>query len=649
MKRNDIQVLRGLSVLAVLLFHAELVELPGGFLGVDVFFVISGFLITGIILRGLGDGTFSFTSFYMRRAKRLLPAAFATIIATIVLAVALLTPSEWSEFAAQVIGSATYTANFIIMSQTGYFSSAAEFKPLLHMWSLSLEEQYYLVIPLLLFLSSKRLRLWIIVILAGVSLAGCLVLLGESEFLRFLGLSASGAQKIAFYMLPFRAWELFAGSICAWVMLARPSLSIPSWAKYMCLLTIVFVFAVPLDSVHPRIDAVVVVVATSVIMLGDSGWLRQSRLTNALSQTGDISYSLYLVHWPLFSFATIAFVGTVPTGVRVFLVVIAFFLATLQYQLVEQRFRSDWASSMGRSTKRFGAITALVCLVALTASFSMTRGTPPPIAASISQANFGLSQSCAVSGDRFVSHEACFTGSTPQVAVWGDSYAMHLIPGLVFDPKTGASLVQITKSSCAPVVDWAQISTKGGQKWAKECIEFNNSAIDYIAASDSIEYVILSSPFTQLFIDSDQRFLTGAGVTGFDRDTAISKLDRTVSALRAMGKVPLVVAPPPVAEFNIGRCYLRHTSGRLLLGRKNCDIDAAKYLQKFEPIVHGLRAVAEARDLDVFWPSSVLCNEVVCNTKLGDTIIYRDTGHFAPNGSIAVVEALGLTDLMDLR
>ena len=158
--RHDIQFLRGIAVLVVVLYHAKVLPVRGGFLGVDVFFVISGFLITKIILRDLDNGTFFFKQFYIRRAKRLLPAAYSTLIFTTLLGYAFLTRTQWNDYIDQLIGAVTFTANLVLPFQTGYFEASGESKPLLHIWSLSLEEQYYFFMPLFLFCLPKRWRGW---------------------------------------------------------------------------------------------------------------------------------------------------------------------------------------------------------------------------------------------------------------------------------------------------------------------------------------------------------------------------------------------------------------------------------------------------------------------------------------------------------
>lgn len=244
-KRFDIQFLRGIAVLLVVLYHANFVPISGGFLGVDVFFVISGFLITSVIVRDVDNRTFSFKKFYSRRAKRLLPATYSTLIFTSVLSYQFLTNSQWIDYIKQLVGSLTFSANMVLLFQTGYFDDSATNKPLLHMWSLSLEEQYYLILPLALFFLPKRWRTSFFTIGITTSIALCFVLI-------FLNKD----EIIAFYTLPTRIWELLIGSLGAWLMLRHPSLNIPKNVKVTILMFMLFIAVLPFDNnTHPGIDA----------------------------------------------------------------------------------------------------------------------------------------------------------------------------------------------------------------------------------------------------------------------------------------------------------------------------------------------------------------------------------------------------------
>ena len=201
-------------MLAVLLYHAQIGPLVNGYLGVDIFFVISGFLITKIILSDLSKDTFSFGGFYLRRAKRLLPALYCTLIITTPLAYVFLTHGQWNDYLKQFLGAITFTSNLVLPLQVGYFQDAADTKPLLHIWSLSLEEQYYLFLPIFLFLIPGKWRGWALCVATLISLALCVYFIDWAYGLERTNLDR--AAKWVFYLFPTRAWELLVGSLTAW-------------------------------------------------------------------------------------------------------------------------------------------------------------------------------------------------------------------------------------------------------------------------------------------------------------------------------------------------------------------------------------------------------------------------------------------------
>jgi peptidoglycan/LPS O-acetylase OafA/YrhL len=287
--------------------------LSQGYLGVDVFFVLSGFLITGIVLKGLDNNNFDFSVFYLRRAKRLLPALYSTLFFTTLLSLIILTNQQWIEYLDQLIGALTFTANMVLPSQTGYFESASEGKPLLHIWSLSLEEQYYFLLPITLFLLPKKLRIFGLLFFTLASLYWCFSwVYSEDQYAPFLWrladvpflwrladapflwrLADATKSDWAFYLLFTRAWELLAGSICAWVMLRKPTIAIPSLFKITALAFIIFICTVNINNEHPSIESLIIVLSTMVILIGNKDWLPQNVITRAIEKAGDWSYSIY--------------------------------------------------------------------------------------------------------------------------------------------------------------------------------------------------------------------------------------------------------------------------------------------------------------------------------------------------------------------
>jgi peptidoglycan/LPS O-acetylase OafA/YrhL len=297
--RHDIQVLRGVAVLLVVFHHAAHGWLPYGDLGVDIFFVISGFLMTKMIATDLDRGTFSFRNFYLRRARRLLPASLVTITGTALLAIMLL--PDWRLFGWEVIGSLTFTAN--IVAQIQMFSEHWQ-QPLSHFWSLSLEEQFYFLFPLFLWISPKQFRGLGIGVIAAFSLA-VMVMTTRN------------------YLLPARAWELLVGAL-AFCIREAPMPRAAKWAALG-----VLVPSIAFDALLP------VVAATAAMLVGKDDWVKLS----ALERIGDWSYSLYLIHWPLLSFAALYYAAPAPLPVAFTLCAVAIGLAALQYRYVEQPWR----------------------------------------------------------------------------------------------------------------------------------------------------------------------------------------------------------------------------------------------------------------------------------------------------------------------
>jgi len=357
--RDDIQFLRGIAVLFVVIYHSGLDFLPFGYLGVDIFFVISGFLITKLVLERLESNSFSFLDFYYRRARRLLPALYCTLLFTSALSLLFLTQSQIKDYAYQFIGAITFSANMVLPLQTGYFEAAAEGKPLLHIWSLSLEEQYYFLLPLALFLLPKKSRLVVLSLAFIISLSLCYLwmtsvkqdspFLWMTSFQKYAPLlwkfGEPSRYEWAFYLLPTRAWELLVGSICAWFYIYDKPLYIPIWLKRLCLAVIISFGLINITPSHPDIEALIVVMATSMLLLGKDNWLPKSAIVKSIEKVGDWSYSIYLVHWPLFAFAYLSFVGKVPDYISFLIIFSSIILGYWQFKFVETPFRHK---EMGR-------------------------------------------------------------------------------------------------------------------------------------------------------------------------------------------------------------------------------------------------------------------------------------------------------------
>lgn len=637
--RTDIQALRGLAILLVLLHHGRLLPwLKAGHLGVDVFFVVSGYLITGILQRALADGTFSFTGFYFRRAKRLLPAAYVTFAVTALLSALFLTRPEMRDFTWQLLGAVTFTGNIALWMQTGYFEGAAHLKPLLHVWSLSIEEQYYLLLPAALVFTPRRFwKVGMFALVAG-SLLLCFALLPTKP----------GA---VFYLLPTRAWELGLGSLGVLALegsVAGAWLARLFWPALAALLVVPFF---PTGAPHPGLDALIVCTATLVVLLRRHPVLNRGWPARGLAHLGDISYSLYLVHWPLLAFAANAWVSPVPGWVRAGLVVVAVALAWALYRWVEDPMRRAEIAFNRKSL--FVTLSASSCLVLIGFAVNHLQSWGKPVDyAHQRRANSGFT-ACEY-GDTYLPKPKCQNKDSPRILVWGDSYAMHLIEGITASTDNG--VVQATKSLCGPFLGisvYYPALPAYSRSWAKGCMQFNQTVLNHLSSTPAVDVVVISSWYEQYLAGSPLLANVNGGIQpttkSFEekdggQDVAVESLRATISAVRALGKRVVMVARPPMSGFDVGRCLEIKANGKTFFGADNrsCAIDEVKYRTSSKEVLAFLDRVSREADVSVIRLDDFLCHAGTCATERNGTVLYRDGGHLSVDGSRLLGSEMGL-------
>jgi len=450
--RYDIDGLRAVAVSSVIFCHAGLAYFKGGFVGVDVFFVISGYLITTILDRECRSGTFSLVTFYERRARRLMPAFFAVMATSIPFAWAWLSPTNLKEFGQSLGAASLFASNIFFYLRTNYFAPLTEFKPLLHMWSLSVEEQYYVIFPFILIIGIKvTRRKWGTTALVGTIL---LISLASAEIAQHLNQS-----MFAFYLLPTRAWELMAGALVA---LTPEVNSLSNRVKQLgstlgLAMVTLAIFAFDAHTPTPGIQTVLPVLgAALIIAFGAPGSCVYAVLSNGVMRwIGLISYSAYLWHQPVLAFARTHAVGKLPLAAILGLIALTFGLAYLSWRFVEQPFRSK---KFGRSFIFSGTAIGLGVLLLfaagaqLTAGFAKQRLTPRQYELLHQEAKT-LSASCNTEGDaNLVPSKACeyFNGPV-KWAVLGDSHAGPVAFGLADALKAqGVGVKHLAFNGCAP-------------------------------------------------------------------------------------------------------------------------------------------------------------------------------------------------------
>jgi len=459
--RREIDGLRAVAVLAVVIYHACPDGLPGGFVGVDIFFVISGYLITGILQRAVASGAFSFADFYGRRIRRIFPALIVVLLASLVAGWFMLLPLRYASLGKHVVGAAGFVANFVVWGEAGYFDAHAVEKPLLHLWSLGIEEQFYVVWPFLLWLLG-RLRVaavWPLLGLCVLSFVASVVL-------------TTVAPDAAFYLPASRMWELGLGGVLAcW----------PLRVRFGAALTLVGLGAIAValvaftgDSPYPGWRALLPVLGTCVVIAaGDastpSRWLLGNPVAVAL---GLISYPLYLWHWVLLSFGHLTLVAEPPLLVRLGLVVASVVLATLTYLLVERPIRSR------RVTAR-QAVALAMTLALLASAGHLVDHYDGVLERFPSETTVLLDYQYEFSADAHVGEcwisatdpgdgfkPSCFPAPTearPVILMWGDSHAARLRPGVDHLLGDAFFIGSATRNLCAPSLRAADQCAAGNE------------------------------------------------------------------------------------------------------------------------------------------------------------------------------------------
>jgi peptidoglycan/LPS O-acetylase OafA/YrhL len=460
--RREIDGLRAVAVIPVILFHAGFSIFSGGFVGVDVFFVISGYLITTILLKELADGEFSILRFYERRARRILPALFVVMLACIPFAWAWMLPWQFDEFAQSLVAVTLFVSNVLFWSQTGYFQAEAEEKPLLHTWSLAVEEQYYLLFPPALFLLwrfGRRPAFYAILAMTLVSL-----LLSEW--------GSRGKSVATFFLAPTRAWEILAGSICAFAQLGagqRRSGTLSLGGLAMILFAI---FAFDEHTRFPSFYALVPVLGAALIILFAAPGTWAARLLSwaPLAGVGLISYSAYLWHQPLFAFARIRSLQPPEQALMTALAALSLGLGYLNWRFVERPFRNKSAAPLVTRRAVFTASGVIgAAFIAFGAAGHLGHGLsfrlPGDMATRLTEIETlhierdieirvgtchfgGRGQYSRIDG--FLENWDCGTspapdGGTPRIALYGDSHAADKANAL---RAAGARVAQMSANGC---------------------------------------------------------------------------------------------------------------------------------------------------------------------------------------------------------
>jgi peptidoglycan/LPS O-acetylase OafA/YrhL len=607
--RPDVDGLRAVAVLAVLAFHAFPALAPGGFTGVDVFFVISGFLISGIIFEDLKRGRFTLANFYWRRIRRIFPALILVLAACLAIGWLVLLPDEYSQLGRQVAAGAGFIANLALWMQAGYFDWAAEMKPLLHLWSLGVEEQYYVVWPLLLYLFRRHALAMIAV-------------LGAASFALNIYLTAV-APSAAFYLPVTRFWELLAGSALAWLAVHGTTTTSNTKAFLGAILVLAGFALIHGERAFPGAWALLPVAGTALLIAaGPQAWLNRTVLAHpAAVFVGLISYPLYLWHWPLLSFARIVERGEVAVALRIGLLILSFLLAWATYQFLEKPIR-------------FGARVRRVAVPALAASMAAAglggvvalQGALEPHSASLPMVGeiSRAAEDWQYRGDKVVA------GDAPRAVLFlGDSHMQHYWPRIekVMSERAAPVRTVMFKSvgGCAPVPGIERKSNGNCSRFVKEGFE--------LALRPEVDTVVIAASWVG-FVGRPDYYKVGdesrtpLKVLAAGSEWVLEGFEAALRDIVARGKrVAIVLSSPRGPAFD-PKSLIDREAILVRVQAVRAPVPRAEISALAAPIDERLKRIAAAAGAEVIDPNEWLCTPKNCPTAdEAGRPLYKDDTH----------------------
>ena len=645
--RPDIDGLRAIAVVPVVLFHAGFTSVSGGFVGVDVFFVISGYLITQLLLNDIRSGSFSIARFYERRIRRIFPALFAVIGASSLAAWFIFMPGEMAYFARSAAAAALFSSNMLFFSESGYFDAEAHLKPLLHTWSLAVEEQFYIVFPLLLFGVTRRA--WPVArVLVGLWLASFALSLYAQQF----------APVFNFYWAPPRFWELLTGAVLAAATVPVLTTAMSRWLILAGLgLIAISVFGYDENTVFPGLTALVPCLGAAFVIHGGSapGAAIQILSARPIVQIGLMSYSLYLWHWPVIVFTRYLNAGQLSVATASATVVVSFALAYVSWRWIELPFRGK-----GALLNRRGVIVGASLLIATTTSFGVTvsllHGLPMrlPIAAQglyaarddrsvCSSPKYFVPVDAAVPREDMELRALCSIGATDDnsgiegaldFVVWGDSHAAAMAPAIDkiarAHGRTGALL---GRGSCPPLLDFD--TGASNRKKIKNCMLYNAAALRFIA-NNQVAVVFLVARWPKyvhhseygnegIFFDPNDAIM----LDDFSAELAQS-LGVTLSAISKAGAKAVIVMDVPEMGYDVPHALAKAsmTGDAIAIAPQRQAVRRRQALT-----LSVLTAAAEKYDATFIDPTERICDATACRIRAGNIVLYADEDHLTRSGA----------------
>ena len=643
--RPDVDGLRAIAVLSVVVYHMRESILPGGFTGVDIFFVISGYLITGLIAKELATNEFSIARFYVRRAKRILPALFTVLLVTTLLSLVLLVPSEIRALGRTLGATAAFISNIVFWQDIDYFDVGAHRKPLLHTWSLAVEEQFYVIWPILLMLIARIKPLLRPAVAIGIGLSFLLSCYAALEH-----------PPSAFFLLPSRAWELLAGAALALGFVPTPRTEQSRNVAAVTGLALIAIGVSRLDSTSafpgwnalwPCLGALLIIAAGET---GSNAVRRFVLERRPVIFIGLISYSLYLWHWPLLVLARIAGRGALDLLPATVIVAIAIGLSILTWHFIERPFRAGAHTPAATPVLVRYAMASLAMIavgVVLQRPNGVERFASPEIIRA-DRARFEtnpLSASCLrwqadrseLPGDECVSP---IEHGNRRVVLWGDSHADAVAPAFVESFKGDFAVHQLTMAGCPPLVD---VHVTSATTDYEPCEIHNRKVLEYATTDSRVEAVVLSARWP-LYTDV-ARFGDDPGpivylLDGHDspsiesfRKAFTKGLSATLDALVKANRRVIVLGTIPAVGFNVPECIARNYMP--FSSRRDCrpELDAVRtQLAYAETEIQ--RQTSNRPGVCAVYPVRAICPDGGCITEHDGKILYANDDHLSLAGAL---------------
>jgi len=645
--RAEIDGLRALAVLPVILFHAGFEWFSGGFVGVDVFFVISGYLITTIIISEMAEGKFSIVNFYERRARRILPALFFVLVACLPFAWLWLSPNDLKDFGQSLVAVSTFSSNILFWWESGYFDTAAELKPLLHTWSLAVEEQYYILFPIFLMLTWRLGIKWVLVLLSVV-------------FLLSLGVAQWGAYNkpsATFFLLLTRGWELLVGVFAAFYL--KYSTHIKSHIVNQALSLLGFgmiaysIIAFDETTPFPSLYALLPTIGTGLLILCavPKTFVHKLLSLKFIVGIGLISYSAYLWHQPLLAFARHrTFVG-IPDINLIALCLASLVLAWFSWKFVEAPFRNKKIVDRKKIFIYSSSLLIFFILIGLITHINkgFSERFPAELHTYLAMGGKGVkarNYDCHLKNDEYVLTGCIFGDQTiePKYALVGDSHAgsIHQRIGQQFS-ELNMSFVLYAKNGCPP-----SLLIEGTYADHKNCPMFNQNVIDDLVER-KIKTVILFSRFSWYLeingfknsygVREDknfQHYVEGSSLSIENQvDEKLESMSSFIRVLKRNNIQVLFVEPIPEMGWKIPYLKVKSLKYNLpmpAIDRREYEETTSKRFIRFvEPLLHTDRVrVIETSDL--------FCDENVCFGERDGNLMYYDDDHPSDSASQMIAE-----------